>query len=67
MYDFVVGGYLPGTNIQLSYQVSIAIVAVALVLCVVIWRRYRKQFYAVINVGYATLQKTAKSVLEVKA
>lgn len=67
MYDFVVGGYLPGTNIQLSYQVSIAIVAVALVLVVVIWRRYKKQFYSALNVGYSTLQKTAKSVLAVKA
>lgn len=44
MYDFLVGGYLPGTNIQISLQGWLVITSVILCLAYYVWTKHRPHF-----------------------
>lgn len=42
MYNFIVGGYLPGTNIQISLTAWLAIYTVALGSAAIIWLEHKQ-------------------------
>jgi hypothetical protein len=41
MYNFLVGGFLPGTNIQLSFQAWLITMAIIVAIAVLIWKVYK--------------------------
>jgi hypothetical protein len=43
MYDFIVGGYLPGTNIQISLQIWLMIYDVLFGALAIIYLEYRQR------------------------
>jgi hypothetical protein len=53
MYSFVVGGFVPGTNIQLSFYVVISILAGIAFVVVCLWIKFR-----------SVIKKSAKAFIE---
>jgi hypothetical protein len=45
MYNFIVGGYIPGTNIQVSYQAWLAFTTVFFGGGTLAWIEYKEKFY----------------------
>jgi hypothetical protein len=43
MYNFIVGGYLPGTDIQLSFQASVAVITILFGIAGIIWIEYKQR------------------------
>ena len=43
MYDFIVGGYLPGTGIQISFQVYVAFITILFGGVAIAWIEYNER------------------------
>jgi len=41
MYNFIVGGFIPGTNIQLSFYVVMGILAAIMIAVAGVWAKYK--------------------------
>lgn len=50
MYDFIVGGYLPGTNVQISFQVWVGITTIIFGCALIAWIEYKNVKFLYENV-----------------
>lgn|SRR5487761_1179745 len=49
MYEFIVGGFIPGTNIQMSFEAYIlSLVSIALI-SLIIWIEFNREIKAIYN------------------